>query len=247
MKAATNDQPGFWQRSHHLDKMTFKQLVVAYFQYPAIIAYLALSVVAVVVFAYYPATLLQTLASIGVAAMIYPLAWYLIHRYILHSNWMFKVPGMASTWKRSHYDHHQDPNHLEVLFGALHTTLPTIALASIPFGYAIGGVGGAMAALAKPAPSATSGGAPNTGEVPRAGKLRAASACTHPASGMAMPDQPAVNQSSSACASRSRVTGGRACVARAWTAATKASSGGVMAQKGLKKPRKRPKIRANLG
>lgn len=148
MKAATNDQPGFWQRSHHLDKMTFKELVVAYFQYPAIIAYLALSVVAMVVFAYYPATVMQTLASIAVAAMIYPLAWYLIHRFILHSNWMFKVPGMASTWKRIHYDHHQDPNHLEVLFGALHTTLPTIAIASIPFGYAIGGVGGAMAAFA---------------------------------------------------------------------------------------------------
>ena len=45
---------------------------------------------------------------------------------------------LASTWKRIHYDHHQDPNHLEVLFGALHTTLPTIALGVIPLGWAIG-------------------------------------------------------------------------------------------------------------
>src|SRR3546814_17050917 len=66
---------------------------------------------------------------------------------------MFKVPVLASTWKRIHYDHHQDPNHLEVLFGALHTTLPTIALATAPLGYAIGsywgaGFGGACIAFA---------------------------------------------------------------------------------------------------
>jgi hypothetical protein len=68
-----------------------------------------------------------------------------LHRWVLHSRWMFKVPLLASTWKRIHYDHHQDPNHLEVLFGALHTTLPTIALATAPIGYAIGGFGGAAA------------------------------------------------------------------------------------------------------
>src|SRR3546814_17619404 len=60
---------------------------------------------------------------------------------------MFKVPFLAGTWKRIHYDHHQDPNHLEVLFGALHTTLPTIALATAPIGYALGGLGGAAIAL----------------------------------------------------------------------------------------------------
>jgi sterol desaturase/sphingolipid hydroxylase (fatty acid hydroxylase superfamily) len=69
---------------------------------------------------------------------------------------MFKMPLLASTWKRIHYDHHQDPNHLEVLFGALHTTLPTIAIATAPLGYAIGhfwagpdaAIGGAAIALA---------------------------------------------------------------------------------------------------
>ena len=61
---------------------------------------------------------------------------------------MFKVPFLASTWKRIHYDHHQDPNRLEILFGALHTTLPTIALATAPIGYLIGGTGAALAAFA---------------------------------------------------------------------------------------------------
>ena len=139
---------GIWRRSHYLDRMTLKDLWVAYFQYPAIIAYILLSVVAVGVWFAWPAGAVQTALSVGVTVLAYPLVWYALHRWVLHSNWMFKVPLLASTWKRIHYDHHQDPNHLEVLFGALHTTLPTIALVTLPIGYAIGGIGGAAAALA---------------------------------------------------------------------------------------------------
>ena len=127
--------------------MSFRQLVVAYFQYPAIIAYLALALVAVALYAWRPAPLVPTLAAVAVASLIYPLVWYLLHRFVLHSRWMFKVPFLASTWKRIHYDHHQDPNHLEVLFGALHTTLPTIAIFVIPIGYAIGAPWGPDAAI----------------------------------------------------------------------------------------------------
>jgi sterol desaturase/sphingolipid hydroxylase (fatty acid hydroxylase superfamily) len=147
----------FWNRSHHLDRMTLKELIAAYFQYPAIIAYLVLAVVSVAAFLWTPAPLMPTLLAVGAAAFAYPLFWYLIHRFVLHSRWMFKVPVLASTWKRIHYDHHQDPNHLEVLFGALHTTLPTIAIGVFPIGYGIGyawdgtsqsALGAAFAALA---------------------------------------------------------------------------------------------------
>jgi len=138
---------GIWNRSHYLDRMTLKELWIAYFQYPAIIAYIALAVVSAAVWDLYAATPLQTLAAAGATVLAYPLVWYAIHRWVLHSKWMFKVPVLARTWKRIHYDHHQDPNHLEVLFGALHTTLPTIAVVTLPIGYAIGGVGGAAAAF----------------------------------------------------------------------------------------------------
>ena len=138
MKLAHELRPPFWRREHHLDRMSFRELVIAYFQYPAIIAYLALAALAVGLFFAQPAPLAPTLVAIGVATLIYPLVWYVLHRWVLHSRWMFKVPFLASTWKRIHYDHHQDPNHLEVLFGALHTTLPTIAIATAPLGYAIG-------------------------------------------------------------------------------------------------------------
>ena len=155
MKIAQTLRPSFWRREHHLDRMSFRELVAAYFQYPAIIAYLALALAAAAAFAWRPAPLAPTLAAIAAASFVYPLFWYLIHRFVLHSRWMFKVPLLARTWKRIHYDHHQDPNHLEVLFGALPTTLPTIALGVFPVGYGIGlawggdaAFGAGMAALA---------------------------------------------------------------------------------------------------
>ena len=146
MKTEQTLRTGFWNRSHYLDRMTLKELTVAYFQYPAIIAYLTLAVVSAGVYVWRPAAPVQTLASIAIAILVYPLAWYVLHRWVLHSQWMWKVKFLAPTWKRIHYDHHQDPNHLEILFGALHTTLPTIVIATAPLGYLIGGVGGAAIA-----------------------------------------------------------------------------------------------------
>lgn len=141
-------RPGIWRRSHYLDRMTLRQLWVAYFQYPAIIGYLLLTVACLAVFLRQPAGLADTALSVGAVIVAYPLVWYCLHRWVLHSQWMYKIPFLASTWKRIHYDHHQDPNHLEVLFGALHTTLPAIAIVTLPIGYAIGDVGGAAAAFA---------------------------------------------------------------------------------------------------
>ena len=45
-----------WNRSHYLDRMTLKDLWVSYFQHPAIIAYLGLSVVSLGLWVAFPAT-----------------------------------------------------------------------------------------------------------------------------------------------------------------------------------------------
>lgn len=147
MKTAQAFRPSFWRREHHLDRMSLRELVVAYFQYPAIIAYLTLALAAIGAFAWRPAPAAPTLIAIAAASLVYPLFWYLIHRYVLHSRWMWKHKPLAATWKRIHYDHHQDPNDLSVLFGALYTTLPTIAVATMSLGWLIGGIGGAAAAF----------------------------------------------------------------------------------------------------
>lgn len=136
-----------WNKRHHLNKMTFRELVVAYFQYYAIQAYLLLAVASAVVAFMAPPTFVQGAVAAVFAMIAYPLIWYVLHRWVLHGRWLYKSPLTARVWKRIHYDHHQDPHHLEILFGALYTTLPAIALATIPIGWAIGGLGGAAVAF----------------------------------------------------------------------------------------------------
>jgi len=140
-------KPAIWNRSHYLDRMSLRELVVAYFQYYAIQAYLVLAVAAGVFAAYNPPALVPGIAAGAAAVIAYPAIWYALHRWVLHGKWMWRYKALAPAWKRIHYDHHQDPNHLEVLFGALYTTLPTIIMFTLPLGYVIGGVGGAAVAL----------------------------------------------------------------------------------------------------
>lgn len=140
---------GFWSdRKHHLNKMTLNQLIVAYFQYYAIQAYIIIGVASIYVAATHVTALLPNLAVAGLVILIYPLAWYLLHRYVLHGRFLFRSPLTAGMWKRIHYDHHQDPHDLSILFGALYTTLPTVALVTLPVGYAFDGIGGAAVGLA---------------------------------------------------------------------------------------------------
>ena len=70
MKLAETARPGFWRRSHHLDKMSLKDLVIAYAQYPAIIGYVLLSVAAIGLYAWRPAPLAPTLLAIAVASVV---------------------------------------------------------------------------------------------------------------------------------------------------------------------------------
>lgn len=139
---------GFWKRKHYLNKMGLKDLIVAYFQYYAIQAYILLGVVSTVLAFKYATAIMPIVIVVAIALLAYPLAWHLLHRYILHGNFLYRNPLTAPAWKRIHYDHHQDPYDLEVLFGALYTTLPTIAIVTMPMGYAIDGWGGAFAGLA---------------------------------------------------------------------------------------------------
>lgn len=138
----------FWKRSHHLDRMTLRELVAAYFQHYTILCYLGLTAGSMLAYLLRPASAVQTIGIVALIAMAYPLVWYVLHRWVLHCHWMFKVPALAAVWKRIHYDHHQDPNHLEVLFGALYTTLPTLLIVSATPGWLIGGAGGAAAGFA---------------------------------------------------------------------------------------------------
>ncbi|WP_218575045.1 sterol desaturase family protein [Reyranella sp. CPCC 100927] len=145
---------GFWAGSkYNLSRMTMRDLVRAYFTHYAVVAYFVLAAVCLALtFAWMPAWTALDVARVmgaGVAAMIvYPAVWYILHRWVLHSRVAYRSPLTAKVWKRTHFDHHQDPHNLGVLFGALYTTLPTIAIVTLPLGWLIGGPAGAAACVA---------------------------------------------------------------------------------------------------
>ena len=135
-------------RKHYLDKMTLRELVAAYFAYPAIQAYIALGLIAAGLTAVsWDGHPVRVAAAALAAVVVYPLVWHLLHRYVLHGRFLYKSARTAPLWKRVHYDHHQDPNDLGVLFGALYTTLPTVAVVTLPVGWAIAGPAGSAAAF----------------------------------------------------------------------------------------------------
>jgi sterol desaturase/sphingolipid hydroxylase (fatty acid hydroxylase superfamily) len=135
-------------RKYFLDKMTLRDLVVAFFTHHSILAYLAIAIAgtgfAVVNAAGWREPVLAALAVV----LLYPFVEYALHRWVLHNRLLYKSPFTAKVWKRIHYDHHQNPHDLSVLFGALYTTLPPIFLLTLPIGWAIGGAPGAAAAPA---------------------------------------------------------------------------------------------------
>jgi len=134
-------------RSYDLGKMSFRDLAAAYSTYYAIHAYLIVAAVSLFVAVRVADGWRPALTGAVAAVILYPFAWYLIHRFILHSRLLYKSRWTAASWKRIHFDHHQDPHRLEVLFGALWTTLPTIAVVTVPVGWLLGGPAGAAAAL----------------------------------------------------------------------------------------------------
>lgn len=138
---------GFWKANYRLDKMTPGELWVAYFQFPAIQVYLALAAVCLYLAWRWFESLPPLMLAAAVVVGVYPFVWYLLHRFVLHGAYLYRSPLTAGVWKRIHFDHHRDPNDLSVLFGALYTTLPTVALVVVPIGWAIGGAAAAALAL----------------------------------------------------------------------------------------------------
>ena len=140
---------GTWSsREYSLDKMTLGELVAGYFTYPGIQIYGLLSTICVTIALYFSDRMLPLIVAAVATGLVYPLVWYLLHRFVLHGTWLYKRPETAAVWKRIHFDHHQDPHSLAVLFGALYTTIPTILAVAVPIGWAVGGLSAAAAAVA---------------------------------------------------------------------------------------------------
>lgn len=135
-------------RRYQLDKMTLRELVVAYFTHYSIQVYLLLAILAIVAAALTAPSWREPLIGAVLALLLYPFFEYALHRWVLHGRFLYKWRWTAKVWKRIHYDHHQDPHDLSVLFGALYTTLPPIFLLSLPIGWLVAGPSAGFGALA---------------------------------------------------------------------------------------------------
>jgi len=135
-------------RRYYLNRMTLRELMVAYFTHHSILTYLALIALGVWLTVVWAESVGPPLLAALVIVLVYPLVEYLMHRHVLHSRALYRHKATAALWKRIHYDHHQNPNDLAVLFGALYTTLPTIFLIAAPIGWLLGGPAGGAAAFA---------------------------------------------------------------------------------------------------
>ena len=137
-------------RANDLGRMTLRELIPAYFTYPAVIVYLVLATLGLAGAVALGALdqPVRTAAAFVAAILMYPLVWYALHRYVLHSRFLYRFSSTARLWKRIHYDHHQDPNRLDVLFGSLTNTIPTLLISTLPVGWLIGGWSAALTAAA---------------------------------------------------------------------------------------------------
>ena len=136
------------RRTYDLGRMGRVDLLRAYLGHPAVLTYLGLAAVSIALAAGFAEAFWPLALAAGLTVLAYPLVEYVVHRFVLHGRYMYKAAFLAATWKRIHYDHHRDPNDLNVLFGALYTTLPTIALVTLPLGWLVAGPAGAGAAFA---------------------------------------------------------------------------------------------------
>lgn len=134
-------------RSYDLGKMGLKHLWVAYLTHPTILLYFGIILGSAIAVYYTFTGWLPVIAAIIVMLLGFPLIWYIIHRWIMHVRILYRIKWTASLWKRIHFDHHQDPHLLNVLFGSPLNTVPTILIVAGGIGYLVGGWSGFFASV----------------------------------------------------------------------------------------------------
>ena len=118
-------------RRYQLNKMTLAELLVAYFTHHSILTYLALTAAGIALAVALATSPWPPLLAALVIVLVYPLVEYLMHRYVLHARFLYRHKATAALWKRIHFDHHQDPHELAVLFGrALHPPAAIVVIAT---------------------------------------------------------------------------------------------------------------------
>ncbi|CAK7192057.1 hypothetical protein COMNV_00240 [Commensalibacter sp. Nvir] len=142
-----HNKPPF-KRSHDLENLNLKQLWVAYLSHKTILLYISL-ILASIFGAYYSFTDWSAIINTALIMMFgFSFIWYIIHRWIMHVRFLYRIKWTSSLWKRIHFDHHQDPYLFDTLFGSPLAIIPTILIIGAGIGYIVGGISGIFISLA---------------------------------------------------------------------------------------------------
>jgi sterol desaturase/sphingolipid hydroxylase (fatty acid hydroxylase superfamily) len=130
-----------------LSSLTWPAFLRVYFAYPAVQLYLVLACISGGVLVAFFGLNRDALFGALAFCVAYPLIEYGLHRFVLHSPYLYRSVITAALWKRIHFDHHTDPDDGTVILGGVATMLPAVVTFTLPLGYLAGGTTGAMGAL----------------------------------------------------------------------------------------------------
>jgi sterol desaturase/sphingolipid hydroxylase (fatty acid hydroxylase superfamily) len=105
---------------------------------PEIIGYFAMSVIFGIVTAVIAPSPGAALWPMVTMVILYPVAEYLLHRYLLHANFLAKSALTSPLWYRVHYRHHSKPSDQSVILAAPYTIVGAVAIIGGALALAIG-------------------------------------------------------------------------------------------------------------
>ena len=117
------------------DSASFHRL---FFQTPEIFFYVALAVGLGAWTAWRAPSVGAALWPAVTMLVFYPAAEYLLHRYLLHANFLARWQATSPLWYRIHYRHHSKPSDQTVILAAPYTILGAVAIIAAVLGIIYG-------------------------------------------------------------------------------------------------------------
>jgi sterol desaturase/sphingolipid hydroxylase (fatty acid hydroxylase superfamily) len=109
-----------------------------FFAAPEILGYAGLAILSAFATALIAQSPTEALWPVVAMVVLYPVAEYLLHRYLLHGNYLAKSPLTSPLWYRIHYRHHSKPSDQSVILAAPYTIVGAVAIFSLLFALAFG-------------------------------------------------------------------------------------------------------------
>jgi sterol desaturase/sphingolipid hydroxylase (fatty acid hydroxylase superfamily) len=109
-----------------------------FFTAPEILGYVGLVVLFAILTALIARSPAEALWPMAAMVILYPVAEYLLHRYLLHGSFLAKSPLTSPLWYRIHYRHHSKPSDQSVILAAPYTIVGAVAIFSLLFAFFFG-------------------------------------------------------------------------------------------------------------